>query len=269
MSGSFAVEGGKAIITRDGRTVSTTDGTLVCLLPTALSLPARTLTFPDFSKDEGYVWTGSVRQPGTSTTTYQKAESCAVFVTAVPQEYSNKTVLADAPAGADFFIGQVKVSRTTAPQNTWMGRTLAVLPVQAQWMPIAGALSALMEADIGMARAMHIYIDDDAASATYRKLVMEAEQSVSVAIGGWDTWSVGAAGQSLFDRGIVAENVTKGIPVFLRAGSKSYGYTSPTGSFTMPTTYQKGGSSPCARGDTTVYTSVYSIDIQGRFGRRS
>jgi hypothetical protein len=149
--------------------------------------------------------------------------------------------------------------------------TLAVLPVENQWMPIAGAMSALMEAEVDMARAMHIYID-----TVTGNLVMEAEQSVGAAAGGYTGNTNGGTGFSRSDglnyndRGNALYATTRGIPIYKRS-SKSYGYTAPAGGFlgAVYNTYERGGSSPCARSDTTVYTSVYSVDIKGRFGRRS
>ena len=254
----------------DSRTVQTTDGKLITLLPTEYTFSAQTLTFPDFTKDELYIWTMSNRlQPLSSPEKYQHGESCASFITAVPQEYSNVATLMAAPAGVDFFMGWAKISRTTAPANTWQGRTLAVLPVENQWMPISGAMSALMEAELGMARAMHIYISGG-------NLVMEAEQSVAAATGGYTGNTDGGVGFSrndglnYNDKGNALYKTTQGIVVFKR-DSKAYGYTSPAGGFLNATynTYERGGASPCARSDTTVYTSVYSVDIKGRFGRRS
>jgi len=252
------------------RTVQTTAGKLITLLPTEYTFSAQTLTFPDFTKDELYIWTTSNRlQPLSSPSKYQHGESCAVMITAVPQEYSNVSTLMAAPSGVDFFMGWAKISRTTAPANTWQGRTLAVLPVENQWMPISGAMSALMEAELGMARAMHIYISGG-------NLVMEAEQSVGPATGGYTGNTNGVKGFSRTDGinyndgGNALYNTTQGIAVYKR-DSKSYGYTAPAGGFIAATfnDYERGGASPCARSDTTVYTSVYSVDIKGRFGRRS
>jgi hypothetical protein len=253
------------------RTVQTTAGKLITLLPTEYSFTAQTLTFPDFSKDELYVWTTSNRlQPLSSPEKYQHGESCCSFITATPQEYASAATLMTAPAGVDFFIGWAKLSRTTAPLNTWMTRTLAVLPVENQWMPISGAMSALMEAELGMARAMHIYINGSG------NLVLEAEQSVGPATGGYTGNTNGVRGFSRSDGlnyndgGNALYVTTQGIPIFKR-DSKSYGYTAPAGGFISASfnTYERGGSSPCARSDTTDYTSIYSVDIKGRFGRRS
>jgi len=252
------------------RTVQTTVGKLITLLPTEYTFLAQTLTFPDFTKDELYMWTTSNRlQPLSSPSKYQHGESCAVMITAVPQEYSNVATLMAAPSGVDFFMGWAKISRTTAPANTWQGRTLAVLPVENQWMPISGAMSALMEAEVGMARAMHIYISGG-------NLVMEAEQSVGAATGGYTGNTNGVSGFSRYDglnyndRGNALYSTTQGIPIYNR-DSKSYGYTTPAGGSitTVWDTYERGGSSPCARTDTTNYQSIYSVDIKGRFGRRS
>jgi hypothetical protein len=274
--------GGPFTVTKDGRVVFTSNGRLVNLLPTVVSFTGKELIFPDFDKDNLYAWTyGVAYVSGTSPSIYKKGESCQVYITAQAQEYSDKIVLADAPAGADFFLGQVRIDRTTAPASTWMGRTLGVLPIENQWMPFMG--SCLLEADYGMCRAMHVYLDDVPSSSTYRKLVLEAQQSVSVPPGGYDT-SFGdndsllnSGGGGLVNGGNTASGSRNGLPIFARSGAKSYGYdTNPNGSAqpggtsSGPTSvYRWDGSSPCSRSDPTSYTSIYSIDITGQFGRRS
>lgn len=264
---------GRITIVNGSRTVATTDGTLVCVLPEVLEVDDAELIFPDFQKDNLYAhsWGSDY---ATATGDYYDGESCAVYITALPEEYSDKTVLADAPDGADFFIGRVRLHRDTSPLSTWMGQSIGVLPIEDEWLPWSG--SCLMEADINMARAMHIYIDDDSGSATYRKLVMEAEQSVGPPIGGFSTgFSSGTAsldwsGGSLRNGGNTATGSRNGFPILLRAGSKSRGWAGPHGMpFSQPNQYAYNGASPCSRSDTTSYTSIYSIDVRGRFGRRS
>lgn len=260
-------------IVNDTRTVTTSDGTLVNLLTTGINLSAQTFSFPDFNKSDAYVWTTSTKNvPFSSPDKWQHGESCTVFITALPQEYSAKTELASVPAGADFFIGKISLARTSAPANTWMGRTIAVLPKQSNWLPIPGAFSALMEADVGMSRAMHIYIDDDPLSAHYRKLVLEVQQSVGPAIGGFGSFGTTFAptGGSANGGAVTAGGAGQGIPILVRAGAKVYGYTPSGGDTTQfSTAYSESGGSPCARGDTTNYADTYTYDLEGRFGRRS
>lgn len=265
-------------IVMDGRTVATTDGTLVCVLPTENVFSSVEAVFPDPPKSTAYNWTWSVKDNFPVTPVrYRRGESCTSLIVATPQEYSAKSVLMDAPAGADFFVGSIQLSRTTAPLSTWMGRSLEVLPVQGQQIPFAGGMSVLMEAEIGISRALHVYLDDEPTSGTYRKLVLEVEQSVGPAIGGYtaqygDAW--GGLGGGTGDGGAIVNGAnttsgsTNGIPIFIRE-TKSYGYSNESGSPANPSTYRWNGGSPCARNDITQYLSRYSVDIRGRFGRRS
>lgn len=249
---------GRIRFENNSRIVATTDGTLVCVLPT-LQTFAPGLTFGDFSKDICYFWTGSVRDPGGGP---QQAQSCSCMITALPEETVTDTVLMAAPAGADFFIGRVKISRTTAPSHTWMGRTLGVLPVQSQWMPIPGSFSALLESEINVSRAMHIFI-------TGGNLVLRKEQSVGPAPGGYGTFPVLTDALLYHHRGSLTFLTTAGTPVYLR-DQKQVGYVAGGSVITgSSTTFQRTGASPCATSDVTNYSSIYTVDIEGRFGRRS
>lgn len=271
---NFDATDGRITIVNGDRTVATTDGTLVCVLPDVLEVSGEEVIFSDFQKSNMYVWTFG-QDWFFQTDQYLKGESCVVFITALPQEWSDKIVVADAPAGADFFIGHIRLNRTSAPASTWLGKTIGVLPIQDEWIPWSG--SCLVEAAENMARAIHLYIDDDPGSPTYRKLILEAQQSVGPPIGGYtNSYS---SGSSLTDYAQVrvlngansTSGPTTGFPIALRAGNKSRGWNGPINdSGTLGyTTYSATGNSPCARSDTTSYTSVYSVDIRGRFGRRS
>jgi hypothetical protein len=265
----------KLIIVDGARTVATTGGTLICVLQTEHVFSSVAAVFPDPPKSSAYDWTWSVQDNPFETGQYGRGESCATFIVATPQEYSAKSVLMDAPAGADFFVGSIQLSRTTAPLSTWMGRTLDVLPAEARRIPFVGGLSLLMEAEIGFARALHVYLDDEPASTTYRKLVLEVEQSVGPPVGGYTTVfgdgssgpPFGGEGGGIVNGANTTTGPTNGIPVFVRQ-VKSYGYTDSTSS-AIPTTYKWSGGNPCARDDTTQYLSQYTVDIRGRFGRRS
>ncbi len=245
-------------IINDSRTVTTTEGTLICLLPTVYSFLGQTVTFPDFSKDIAYIHTQDL--DSNFEFFFSFGEGCSVFITAIPQELSTKTTLMAAPAGADFFIGHVRLSRTTAPASTWQQETIGVLPVQNQWINTAGAFSTLVEAQWGMARAFHIYIDSS------NNLVIERQQSVGTAAGGYGSWQ-GPISQGYRGSGSIVARTTQGMPIFARAGAKARGYI---GTNNPQVEYRiNNGSSSCASSDVTNYTSVYTVDVVGRFGRRS
>lgn len=260
---------GRMTIINDTRTVATTEGTLVCLLPTVYSFLGQAVTFPDFQKDTAYLWTYETTSTLTPNQAGRYGESCGVYITAIPQEFSNKVTLMAAPAGADFFIGHVRLSRTTAPASTWQNETVSVLPIQNQWINMSGAFSTLVEAKWGMARAFHIYIDSS------NNLVLERQQSVGTATGGYARFSSNNTGFT--GGGRISATTTQGFPIALRAGQKSRGYFNYTNEIFIDFTYDRPGTgtgntataSPCATSDTTNYTSVYTVDVVGRFGRRS
>jgi hypothetical protein len=95
---------GRIQFINDARVVATTDGTLVNVLPTVHTFSGQTLTFPDPPKDVCYFWAASNREVAGPPAQKGRGETCACFITALAQEYSNKTTLMAAPAGADFFI---------------------------------------------------------------------------------------------------------------------------------------------------------------------
>jgi hypothetical protein len=250
---------GKMQFINGSRVVATTDGTLVCFLPTVQSF-APTLTFPDVAKDICYYWSGSVVSIGGSPN--QQGQACSCLITALPEETASDTVLMAAPAGADFFMGRIKISRTGAPSHSWMGRSLGVLPVQSQWMSIPGAFSALVESEVNLARAMHVFIDSG-------NLILRMEQSIGPPPGGYGPFPTMTDGITHWHEGELVFNLATGTPVYLR-DQKSIGY-SPGGSFfTGPSrTFRRTGGSPCATNDVTNYSSTYAVNIEGRFGRRS
>lgn len=264
MSDGLSIESGKITITRGTRTVATTLGTLICLLPTVYTFSAQVLTFPDFSKDICYLWEwGTDADPFAIPTTYAKGENAACWISAVPQELFTTVPLMAWPDGADFLVTRVKLTRTTAPLNQWRGKSIAVLPVQNQWITSLGAYSALLETDIGFGRAMHVYVAGG-------NLNLALQQSVGPPPAGYNvTFGDSVPATSLRSGGgNFTFNTTAGLPIFLRS-SGSYGWTTPVENPSKPAIMTKTGSAKLAQNDTTQYRSVYSLDIQVRIGRRS
>lgn len=268
MSGSFAIESGQIVIRNGSRVVSTTDGTLVNLLPSAYDYAASvTVTYPDFQKDYVYRWWWQNDYNFTFETA-QRANSCLTSISAVPQLFDDTTTLAAAPAGADFFAARVRINRTTAPSHGWVNNdTIVVLPIQNQWIPFFG--SVLLEAGIGMARAMSIYIDGG-------NLVLRRQQSVSVAAGGFGTFGQTPSTSQSRSGGENVRGSADGIPVGPLRDTK--GPTIDTASGfpdaalhvgSARQTNRRGQSDACVFTDNTNYTSVYQVEIQGAFGRRS
>lgn len=235
-----------------------TDGQLLMFLNTVHSY-SNNLFFPDITKSYTYAWSCNQLLDVNNLDNMIRAESCTSFISAVHQSYSTEVELATLPDGADFFVGHLALSRTSAPNAGWQGRSLDVLPVSSQQIPVFGAESILLEAELGFARGFHLYVNPD------RKLVYRLEQSVSKPINGYGTIkstpvsSVSGAGAYI---------AGDGIPLFHRQ-TKARGYIS-TGQFNGTfTTYQHTAGSPCDRSDPSNYSSTYAVSLSVRFGKRS
>lgn len=261
---------GRLTIEYDGRTVATTDGTLVCLLPTVEEF-TKTLTFADPAKDIAYAYNARLENAFVlpATTNVRITEMCQSFFTRLPTESTVSQDVADAPAGADIFVGLVKLTRTTAPSHTWFDQTVNPLLKTGEWLPWNG--SGLLEAAVGLARAMHLTIEDG-------KLRLKAQQSVMGMAGGYYTqpsinW--GAANTTV-NRPEIRYTTTRGMPVWTSTSSPYRKTAIDTGS---PSTNPAGDPAPtdlrftdaggCSKTDPTDYQSIYTVDIKGRFGRRS
>lgn len=272
----FDPDTGKMKIEYDGRTVATTDGTLICLSPTEFSF-TKTIEYADPAKDIAYGYqnyrqwffgeTGSGYKHRT-----RVIQTCQTVFTRQPTEQTVATLLMAKPVGADIFVGQVKLVRTVAPTHQWFDLTLSPRLKESQWMPWNG--SGLLEAGTGLARALHLRIDED------DDLVLEAEQSVMGAAGGFYntgaiTWLDANTTQTSRE---VREASVKGTPVWTSTSSP-YRKTEDTDSGfsdfgpgegnTARQTLRISGSNPCSTTDPTNYRSVYTVDVRGYFGRRS
>lgn len=273
-TGSFGIDPvtGQFTVKYGSRTVQTTGGTLVCLLPTLHSFAGRTVTFPDPPKDWIYAWRGrndyGFNPSPSEPDSYAQSQVAVTFFTRTPQEYESAQTLMAAPDGADFFVGFVKLTRTTAPSHTWSQRDLLPLQKEGQWIPWMG--SGLMEAGVGLARAMHLVIEGGS-------LKLVAEQSVGPPTGGAShTWghypSIFVSGNDR-EGGIFEYDVAAGQIVWWSTDSP-YGKSASRivdtdfspGQFI---TLQRTGSNPTSTTDPTNYQSIYSVDVKGYFGRRS
>lgn len=273
MTSSWGIDSGKFVVTDGTRTVATTDGTLVCLLSTLYEFPSQVVTFPDPPADYCYAWQGKQNygfNPSPSVPdSYAQSQQARVLFTRLAQEYEDGITLMAAPDGADIFFGQLKLTRTSAPTHTWYGRTLQALQKQGEWIPWQG--SGLMEAGLGIARALHLVIEGG-------NLKLVAEQSVGPPTGGvgprsWgdypSIWSIaqdkeGGDYQVLSSAGFIvwSDNASP----YYKTASRIVNTDGTPGAFT---TLRLGGSNPCTTTDPTNYQSVYSVDVRGWFGRRS
>jgi hypothetical protein len=257
-------------------------GTLIGLLPTEFTLTDQDAVFPDATKDRMFVHQWSLQYAAEN---WYATETGLCLVTALPQEWSLTTVLGDAPDGTDIFTAQVRLTQTVAPSHNWLGIPIAKLVPEGVWISLTGSLS--LEANFGMCRAMSIYIDNDPMSATYRKLVLFQQQSVATAPGGYglhggtpggEPGAVGsppAPGQNFQTGGETLYNSAPGWPVYQGPNSapqyKNRGAPADTGPFSADVSqlYRKSGSQPPSISDPTNYSSTWSFDLRGQFGRRS
>lgn len=259
------------------------DSIPVILLPDEVAVTDHNAVLPDASKGRMYthIWR-YIRPPASFTGT----EAGRAFVTALPQEWSDTTALLDAPDGTDVFVGQIRLSRTSAPSHNWLGSAINKLVPENVWITVLGGTSMLVEAHLGFARALSVYLDDDPESAPYRKLVLHQQQSIGPAPGGYGGFGTGYSAFSNpgnFDTGNSGEtghNGTAGWPVYYPGdtGAPHYRFRNvpideadpfSAALWVPPTTYRASGSTPPSITDPTNYSSTWQIDLRGHFGRRS
>lgn len=270
MSGFELFDGDtKMRVTYGPRTVLTTDGTLINLLPPSQDVNTTvSAVFPDFSKNYLYNWRHSFSYGG-GNVAYNSG--CAVSLTIPPQQWSEETNIVAAPSGADIFVGRLTLTRTAAPNSQWNGENLDPLQPMGVSIPfISGSL--LMEAKLGMARALSVYVSGG-------QLKLHRQQSVSTPPGGWGTY--GNSYNSISpNSGSGGENVNggvQGIPV-LQTSSKVLSAYTRDGGIGAPSYDERArlgasvvGHDPCPLPNYSSYNyaSTYQVTISGAFGRRS
>lgn len=247
------------------RVVFTDEGTMVMLIE-AVDLTGVTVTFPSPTMDYAYCYRHfQDYQFGLDgSDNYFKTSFGQVIFTALPEDTKVTQVIQAAPAGADTFYGQVRLNRTKDPSHSWNDDPLFVLPKTNEWITWSG--SALVEAGLGFARALDIYI-------TGGNLVARRQQSVSVAAGGYGSWGDSISNPAGLDRlgGETLFNVAAGVPA-LKIVAAPYrrfsSATQTTGGIPSPfQVHRISGSQPCSTVDPSDYSSIYSLDIRGYFGR--
>jgi hypothetical protein len=291
----------RVIFTQNGRTVTTTDGTMVNLLPTPYEATINAV-FPDVPKGKMYIhgWDLVARSP----TTADGSEYARAHVTALPQEWSNTTVLTAVPPDVDFFAGRVRLNRTVSPSHPWIYNLSNFPPMVKtnEWITLTG--SFLLEQTVGFARALSIYVDGS-------NLVMHQQQSIGNTPGGWGTW--GPDGEpNTFSAAILSAMFpthAEGGETIVMAGGQGWPlwYGGDTAPYFVSATYSAVGgyfnsTIPGANGfytyapgspsfqqnfpafmrlsstvsathastnDPTNLSSTWQVEIHGRFGRRS
>lgn len=256
-------------VTDGVRTVLTTEGALINLLPPAYDISLTfNVIFPDFTKDYLYKWSHLF-----SDTDFGDAvgydSSCSTQLTIPQQSFVDEVNLMAAPASSDIFVGAIVLNRIAAPSHTWNGGAIDALQPMGVKIPFVSG-SMLVEAELGMARALSIYVSDG-------QLKLHHQQSVCAAPGGWGffgtayDWVGGGAGGG-------GENVygsQPGIPVLPFDVRNVDSFTrSPRQSPTNPLfddRTRRGGANACSIPNPASFNfaSTYQATLTGAFGRRS
>jgi hypothetical protein len=256
-------------IVYSGRTVLDTAGNLINLLPSAYDISQTfNCVFPDFTKDYVYTWSWINDYTSLGNSVAQDS-ACSSSVAIPKQDFEQVTNIVAAPTGADVFVGRVRLNRTSSPSHTWGGSTIQPLQKMNEWIPFVSG-SLLMEAELGMARAMSMYVSGG-------QLVLNREQSVSNPPGGFGSWGGPAYNWVSPADGSGGENVygsAQGIPVAqIDNQNVSPNIYSPANSPLVPsydTRTRLGGSNACSISLAGYnYGSTYQVELVGAFGRRS
>jgi len=275
VSGSFEIIGNRFVITNGSRVVATTEGTLLQFL-TSQQTFSTTLSFPNINKSRLYQWQYRLTR-GTGDR-FSMIREAGNAVGALPQEWSNNTVIAAIPTGADIFVGRILLNRTVNPSHTWLGQPLVpVVPMNVN-TPLVGGTSLVVEQGPGISRA--ITIDIEAGN-----LVAKLQHSVGPPAGNFgtngamppqvpptlsDDFRRGAENTSVAGPAALPVWWSTDFPYFISQLATFSGGIGPGGlAIGWAEQAKLGGVSEAPHIDPTNYASTYSATITGRFGRRS
>lgn len=267
MSG-IEITDGKIIITNGSRTVSTTDGTLLQFLTDEVEYNT-TLNFLNPVKRQVYQW-GGIWQ--TTPGGYFVTRRASSNVGAAPENTITTFNLAAKPSGADIFIGRVEFTRTKAPSHGWVSQPISPLLPQGVPVQINGG-SMIVEAAFGIMRSVTFRVNDT-------HLIMERQQSVGpTAVFNSSGLPISAPTSSIPPNNVnrAYENISVGgpsLPVFAKDVLQEqntypgdFGGTLEASNFLNQRRYGFAGQLPYS--DPTDYSTIYSVRIRGRYGRRS
>lgn len=266
MSG-FEIVAGQMKVTNGSRVVSTTEGTLVNLLPAAndVSLSFNAV-FPDVPKGELHTWYADTNDDPLTIGSYANREACSARITATPQEWSQMTILMAVPTGADIFVGRMKLVRSVAPSHAWGGRALDMLPKSNEWLPFSG--SVLLEAEFDFARALSVFIESG-------NLVLHQQQSVGPAPGGYGIAIPASNARREYTKSKLIPGAVEGIPIYYPGNFSPWYITSTDyvsfSQFKQDHRHAVGsmGQATVPSPDPTNYGATYAVEVVGKFGRRS
>lgn len=272
----IGISGGNFRITYGSRVVTTTGGTLICLSPTLQSF-SKTITYPDPVKDISYAYQQYRQWVYTNTpdgfkNRYRIIQTAQTAFTRVAEETSTSQNLIAVPTGADVFVGQIRLTRTTTPTHTWFNTTLVPRQKTGSWINWNG--SGLLESSLGLVRLLHLYIGSG-------QLKLDTQQSVMGPAGGYGTatnvnWSSGS--NSTATSREFRYNTDMGLPVwtstanpYRKTREDDTGFTDfgPPSIGGAPSTLRIGNSGAASTTDPTNYASAYTCEVRGWFGKRS
>lgn len=277
MSTGYKIGGGEFRVWNETRNAMISSGALVGFLPTEHTFED-TASFPDVQKGrlDGWSWY-SRWSPPNAPSAYGWYCFGVAMVGARPQEWSSNRTLGVAPTGANLFLGRVRIVRSSGPSHPWLGQTLSAPGYNNQWVPINGAVSMELEEAIGFSRGLSIYIADgtDAAPGTAGRLTLRLEQSVSGKCGNLRSWgdaSVNPGGTSQGGENRWAGTGNDAQPVLIptdEPGRKVSSGTTGNPLSVGRTRHKWDGPDPPTYSDPTDYSSTYSVEVVGRFGRHA
>lgn len=259
----------KMRITNGSRTVFTTDGTLINLLPPAYDISLTfPFSFPDILKDFQYNWRHGFDYTSGGGGLVAFDSACFCLLTALPQEYETESNIAVAPTGADIFVGKLVLSRTAAPSHQWNGVSIQPKQPMGVWIPFVSG-SLLLEAEVGLARACSIFVSGG-------MLKFNVEHSVSTPPGGWGLYG-GAFNWLAPADGGGGENVfgaAAGLPIIQNSVVNVPAQSEAADLFNrrwdQRTRYGVGANQcPLPVYSAYNYSSTYQLTVTGSFGRRS
>lgn len=256
-------------VTDGGRTVLTTEGTLINLLPPAYDISLTfNVVFPDFTKDYLYNWRHLFSYTSLGNMVgYDSA--CVTQLTIPEQAFADEVDLVAAPTSSDIFVGSIVLSRTASPSHTWNGGAIDPLQLMGAKIPFVSG-SLMVEAEFGMSRAFSLYV-----AGGFLKL--HRQQSVSTPPGGWGAFGNNYNWLSPANSG-GGENVYgshPGIPVLAIDARDVASFTeSPANNPGRPLyddRTRRGGPNACTIPNPASYNygSTYQVTLTGAFGRRS
>lgn len=265
------------------------DNKLFNFTPTPFTLTNYDVVFPDVQKDLIYFFEWNMQR--IDSWTFRNYERGFVEITALPEDWTQTTVLATAPTGAEFFNARIKLSRTVAPSHNWaIGLPIAKMVPESKWISAVGTIQ--LEAALGFVRLMSIFVDNRPGSPTAGKLILLQRQNIGNAPGGYGDKSgtpggvpasistAGWSNGSSRDGGEFVAGTTQGWPLYYPGTNVSphFRQFGPTnvdyGAFppivvAPPQTHRKGGSAQPTLVDPTDMGSTWRIQLEGLYGKRT